>query len=476
LINFDRLNQKKLEDRMTRYLRTTFIAIVTVLFLVSTLSAGYFEKSEYANRRKKLMEKIPDGVAIILGAQLRVTYNEHYQNNDFMYFTGVEIPSAILIIDGVKKESSLFFTITERAARNEGIRLDLVRNPQDVTGIEKVLPYEQFTPYLSKLAEETPVFYTSFKPEELVRECTNEKFRILRRNMTRNEWDGRLTRELQFAKVLGERFPQVEVRDSSRLIWDLRIIKSPAEVDLLRKAARIAVKAHIEMMKSTRVGMHEYELAALYEYLCKKEGAQDLAYYMVICSGKNHPYLHYYKHDRILKDGDFLVIDVGPDLDYYDIDITISYPVNGKFSPRQREIYEASKAVHEACISVYRPGLTGEELREEVDTILIEKGFDLTQEIFQRRTMRGSFGHYVGMATHDVGGGPRVLRPGMVFANEPFAVFPEEKLGVRIEDTILITEDGCENLTEGIPREIAEIEALMKKPGIVQVLKKANLY
>ena len=461
---------------MIRQLRTVFISTLAVFILASTLSAGYFEKSEYASRRKKLMEKIPDGVALLLGAQLRVTYNEHFQNNDFMYFTGVEIPNAILAIDGIKKESVLFFTITEKAARNEGISLDLVRNPREVTGIEKVFPYEQFAPYLSQLAEKTPVFYTSFKPEELVRECTNEKFLILKRNMTRNEWDGRLTRELQFVKVLGERFPQVEVRDCSRLIWDLRVIKSPAEVELLRKAARIAVKAHIELMKSTRVGMHEYELAALYEYLCKKEGAQDLAYYMVICSGENHPHLHYYKHDRVLQDGDFLVIDIGPDLGYYDIDITISYPVNGKFSPRQREIYEAAKAVHDACMSVYRPGLTGKELREEVDAILIKQGFDLKEDIFLKRTMRGSFGHYVGMAVHDVGGGPRVLAPGMVFANEPFAVFPEENLGVRVEDTILITEDGCENLTAGIPREVAEIEALMKKPGIVQVLKKAGLY
>jgi Xaa-Pro aminopeptidase len=461
---------------MFRQTRTAFIAIVVVLLLAASLPASFFEKSEYESRRKKLMKKIPDGVAIILGAQLRVTYNEHYQNNDFMYFTGVEIPNAILLIDGKQKESILFFTITERAARNEGITLDLVRNPQDVTGIEKVLPLEHFTPHLALLAEETPVFYTSFKPEELVRECTNEKYRILRKNMTHNEWDGRLTRELQFVKRLEERFPLVEVRDCSRLIWDLRIIKSPAEVDLLRKAARIAVKAHIELMKSTRVGMHEYELAALYEYLCKKEGAQDLAYYMIICSGENHPYLHYYKHDRILQDGDFLVIDVGPDLGYYDIDITISYPVNGKFTPRQREIYEAAKAVHEANMSVYRPGISVKEVREEVNAILVKQGFDLLEDIFQKRNMQGGFGHYVGMAVHDVGGGPRDLEPGMVFANEPFVVFPEENLGVRVEDTILITEDGCENLTAGIPREIAEIEALMKKPGIIQILKKAGLY
>jgi Xaa-Pro aminopeptidase len=181
---------------------------------------------------------------------------------------------------------------------------------------------------------------------------------------------------------------------------------------------------------------------------------------MIICSGENHPYLHYYEHDRLLEDGDFLVIDVGPDYEYYDIDITVSYPVNGRFTPRQKEIYEACNAVHEACMQVYRPGLTREQCREEVREILEKQGFDLSKDYFQR--MQGGFGHYVGMAVHDVGGSPSVLKPGMVFANEPLCVFPDENLGVRVEDTILITEDGCENLTAGIPRTVEEIEAHMK--------------
>jgi Xaa-Pro aminopeptidase len=184
--------------------------------------------------------------------------------------------------------------------------------------------------------------------------------------------------------------------------------------------------------------------------------------------------MHYYKHDRLLEDGDFLVIDVGPDYHYYDIDITVSYPANGTFTPRQREVYEACLAVHEACMQVYRPGLTLEQCRQEVAEILAKAGFDLAKDYFKR--MRGGFGHYVGMAVHDVGGSPSVLKPGMVIANEPLYVSPEENLGVRVEDTILITEDGCENLTAGIPRTVDEIEALMKKPGIIQVLKKAAIY
>jgi Xaa-Pro aminopeptidase len=448
--------------------------ILFSLIISSTLSAGIFEKSEYAARRAKLMQAIPDGIAVILGAQLRVGYNEHYQNNDFMYFSGVTIPNSILIIDGINKESILFFTISERGARNEGISLDLVRDPKNVTGIEKVYPIEEFSTYLEKLRSQAKIFYTSNIPEELMRECKYEKLRTLRRTMVNNEWDGRMTREQQFINHLKTRYTDITVKDCTQMITELRIIKSPAEIEILRKAAGIAVKAHNELMKSVRVGMHEYELAALYEYYCKKEGANDLAYYTILCSGENHPYLHYYKYDRILEDGDFLVVDAGPDFAYYDIDITVSYPVNGKFTPRQREIYEAALAVHNACISLYKPGITFDEVRKGVEDILVKKGFDLSDDVFQK--MRGGFGHYVGMAVHDVGGGPSVLKPGMVFANEPFAVFADENLGVRVENTILITEDGCEVLTDGIPRTVEEIEALMKQEGSIQVLKKAGLY
>lgn len=426
------------------------------------LFPGIFTKEEYAARRARLMEKIPDGTAVVFGAKPRVDYNEYYQNNDFIYFTGVEVPDAVLIVDGVRRESLLFYSISERAARNHGISLDYVRRPKEITGIERIYPREEFSAFLSRMADGSKILYTPFKPEELMRECSREKFRTLQGNLTFEEWDGRLTRELQFVKLLGERFPDLEVRDCSPMIWDLRVIKSPAEIEVLRKAGRIGVKAHNEMIKATRPGMYEYELAALYEYMVKKEGAQDLAYYAIICSGENHPYLHYYKHDRLLQDGDFLVVDVGPDYGYYDIDITVSYPVNGKFTPRQKEVYEACLAVHEACMKVYRPGLTVEQCRQEVNEILEKRGFDLSKDYFQR--MRGGFGHYVGMAVHDVGGGPSVLKPGMVFANEPLCVFPEENLGVRVEDTILITEDGCENLTAGIPRTVAEIEAHMKNP------------
>jgi Xaa-Pro aminopeptidase len=450
--------------------------LATLIFLPTFhLSAGLlFDKAEYAARRARFMEKIPDGTAVILGAQPVTNYYDYHQNNDFFYLCGVEAPNAVLIIDGIRKTSLLLFTASERSLRNEGLSIDILKNPEEMTGIERVMPIEELNTALGMLGTMGKVIYTPFKPEELARESSLEKFRTLQRNMVLNPWDGRQTREGQLVNLLRERFPDVEVRDCSPLIWELRTIKSAAEVEVMRKAARIGVKAMNEVMKATRPGMSEYEIAALYMYICKKMGAQELAYGVIISSGENHPYVHYYKHDRLLQDGDFLVIDAGPDVDYYDTDITISYPANGRFTPRQKEVYEAAKAVHEACLKVYRPGLSREECRKEVEDALQKQGYDLSKDYFKK--MRGGFGHYVGLAVHDVGGGPAVLKPGMVLANEPLVIYPEEKLGVRVEDTVLITETGCENLTAGIAREVKDIEALMRKDGIPQVLKKAGLY
>jgi Xaa-Pro aminopeptidase len=438
------------------------LALLTIL-PVRVTTVTLFDKGEYAARRAKVMERIGDGLAIVAGAQPLGSYFEYRQSNDFMYLTGVEMPNAHLVIDGARKQSTLFFTSTEAAARNDGIPAEFVRDPLAFTGIEQVGRVADLAPALERLGTAGRAFYTAMAPEELARECSMDKASVLRRSMTNNPWDGRPTREAQFVQLLKSKYPGVEVKDLSPILAELRVIKSPAEIAVLRRAGKLAVQATIETMKATRPGVKEYELNALYEYQVKKGGAQDLAYYMVLSSGPNHPYVHYYKHDRTLQDGDFIVMDVGPNVDYYDIDITVSYPANGTFTPRQKEVYEAANAVHEANMKVYRPGLTAAQCRQEVADILKKQGFDLTKDYF--KSLQGGFGHHVGMAVHDVGGAPMVLKAGMVIANEPMVIYANENLGVRVEDTILITETGCENLTAGLPRTVKDIEALMRRKG-----------
>jgi len=442
--------------------------IMLVFMLTQRCHAGsWFDKAEYAARRAKFMEHIPDGVAVILGATTPASDRQFLQGSDFFYFTGVEIPNAVLIMDGMRKESTLFFSISEREAQGEGISLELIRYPAEATGIERISPIEQLSSTLSRLSLQTDVFYTMFRSEELSRENTNEKFRALQRTMTMNMWDGRLTRELQFVKQLKEKFPHITVKDCSPLFWDLRKIKSPAEIGLLRKAGQIGVKAHIAVMKATRPGTSEQELAALFEYVCKKEMAQELAFYVILMSGPNHAFGHYHKHDRVLRDGDFIILDAGPEYGYYNADISSTFPANGKFSAKQKKIYEMACGIRKTCLDNYRPGITFKDVGEKVKQFLIQKGYDPEDRKFRGLIRYGGYNHSIGLATHDPMGtfaGPdEVLRPGFVFACDINIPYPDQEMGIRLEDTVVITENGYENLSHGIPRSVAEIEALMKK-------------
>ncbi|MBN1387107.1 MAG: aminopeptidase P family protein [Bacteroidales bacterium] len=465
-------------DRFKKVVLSVILGIYCVGAFAQALT---FTTDEYASRRSKLMEKIPDGIAIIFGAPNVTGYTLYAQSNDFIYFTGVEIPNSILVVDGIRKQSTLFFTSTESAAEGEGIDPEIVRNPEGVIGIERHMEYEQFSSALDRYSSGDIVFYTSFLPREIGREVATEKLNVLRRDMVMNKWDGRLTHEQQFVKLLREKYPQVTVKDCSEAIEELRVIKSPAEIDLIRKAGEIGVKAMKEAMRSTEAGMYEYEVSSVYEYMCMKEGIRDMAYNTIISSDKNHPYLHYYKHDRLLKDGDFIVMDVGPDVDYYDIDITISFPANGRFTPAQKEFYTACNEIQKACLRFLKAGRTPEQVGEMArDYLEEEKGFDLEKKYWNelsRHLRRGAVSHYVGLAVHDIGGTARgELEAGMVLAIDVYAAFAGENMGVRVEDTVVITGDGYENLSPGLPREIEEIEALMKEDGVVQLLKENKMY
>lgn len=459
---------------MKRRGRALVRAAVLVLLAGRLAAAGPFDVKEYAARRARLMDKIGDGVAVLLGASTPASDVAFRQGHDFVYLTGVRVPDAYLVVDGLRRESVLFFTMTEAEAASEGIPREMISDPKTFTGIERILPADRFAPTLASLCQRTEVVYTMFKPEEIGPENANEKFNALQRTMTMTPWDGRLTRELQFVKQLRDRFPQVEIRDCSPIVWDLRKIKSPAELDVLRRAARIGVKAHRSLIQSARPGLAEKALASVFEFVCGLGGASGQAYYPIIMSGKNLAYGHYHAYDRVLQTGDFVVLDAGPDYGDYHVDISTSFPASGSFSARQKELYEIALAVHDACLASYRPGLSFKQVGEKVAAMLKEKGLDAYAKDFAGIVRYGGYNHMIGLATHDVTGefaGPdEVLAPGMVFACDIQLFRLDEEIGIRIEDTVAITESGCECLSRGVPRTVAEIETLMKSDGILQVL------
>lgn len=433
------------------------------------------ENAEYATRRARLMDQIPDGIAIILGAVTPVETYRFFQNNDFLYFSGVEIPNAVLVIDGVHRESVLFFSMDERTARGEGLPAGLVTDLVGYTGIERAEPLDGLEPFLAGLSRQVDVFYTSHFPGELTNINTREAHNSWRRTMMENPLDGRLTRELQFVEYLKREYPRVEVKDCASTIWNMRRIKSPAEVALIREAARIGVAAHNELIRNTGIGMTENALAAVFEFICRREGAQELAYPTILMSGTNHPFGHYHRNDRTLQDGDFVILDAGPDYAYYNADISTSFPVNGRFTEYQRELYELANGIMEVCLANYRPGTSLAEVGRKVEEWLVEQGHDPTERRFRGLIRWGGYNHTIGMATHDVqdtfGDADEPLKVGFVFAcdvNMPY----DEDFGLRLEDTVVITEDGCENLSVGVPRTIQEVEAIMRQKGILEIVKR----
>ena len=444
----------------------------------TTGSFDTFDKAEYAGRRARLMEKIGDGAAIFLGATTQASDTPFRQGHDFFYMTGVELPDAFLVVDGMRKESVLFFTTTEAAADGAAIPLDLVRTPVEYSGIERALPAEQFSSFITGLVNRSRPVYTVFKPEELGRENSNEKFNALQNSTTLNVWDGRLTRELQFVRQLRERFPHADVRDSTAIVWNLRKFKSPVELALMRETARIGVKGHRALIQSTRPGIAERSLAAVFDFVVKSEGAQDLAYDTIIMSAKNHAYGHYHMYDRVLNAGDFVILDAAPDYRNYHVDISTTFPASGTFSPRQRELYEAALAVSHVAIESYQPGITFKDVGQKVDALLKARGWDRYAQDFRGIIRLGGYNHSIGLATHDVmgtfAGADEVLQPGFVFACDIQLFRLDEQIGIRIEDTVAITERGHEVLSIGLPRTVSEIEALMKQDGMLQIIKKID--
>lgn len=447
------------------------IRILTLLlFLITGIGSMnaqlIFDKDEYVRRRENLMDQIPGGIAVFRGASLSEGVNQFFQYNNMMYFAGLEIPNIILIIDGVTRKSTLFMTITEAEARGEGISMGLINDPGRFTGIEKVLPYDQFTPVLTSLVKESRSIYTLFKTDELIGEVSSEKANSLKKSMTENEWDGRLTRELQFVSKIHEKFPAAIVKDCSGIVSDLRKYKSEAEIETIREAGRIGVKAHLAFMSSVGVGVKEKYLASLFQFTCKKENAQEIAYPTIIMSAENMPYGHYNRYNRTLQDGDFIILDAGPSYKYYVVDISTSMPANGKFTPEQKELYELANGIREVCIKNYKPGLTLGEVGSYVKKYLIDNGYDPNEKRFSSYIRLAGYNHSIGMAVHDgmgtFKGTDEVLKEGFVFACDIMTNNGNE-IGIRLEDTILITGEGCEVLSAGLPRTIKEVESFMKK-------------
>ena len=428
--------------------------------------------SAYAERRAKLASNI-DGPVVLLGYTGKEEESQTYifaQEENFYYLTGDNEEEAALILlppNGSKAKKDDFdgpreiFFLPPKDPRKEkwnGARMA----PGDPgiearTGFSAVKPMPELRATVERLAKVYPNFYTILPYQRELGGYPHERETV--------DW-------------LKQAAPQVNVKDIRSNIADLRLVKSPTELVLMRQAVELSDEAQLEAMKMMRPGLWEYQVAAKMVETHAMGGSEAEAYAPIVGAGPNSTALHYDKLARKIEDGDIVVLDVGAQFSGYASDITRTLPANGKFTPRQREIYEIVLDAQNAAIAAVKPGMDmcrkGDKSVYKIAYDYINShGKDHEGKALGQYFIHG-LGHSVGLNVHDPGDLCKPFVPGMVVTVEPGIYIPEENLGVRIEDDILVTETGHEVLSGKLPRNVDEIEKIMTG-GAAAHTEKENL-
>jgi Xaa-Pro aminopeptidase len=442
-----------------------------------------FPPEEFQARWNVIFDRIGDhGVAIIQGAPKTNGFLVPRQSNEFYYLCGIETPHAYLILDGKTRKATL--VLPPRDARLESAEGKVLSSNdaelvKQITGAAVVLSSKEMTEeWMRQIVSGVgAIIYTPLAPAEGNGQSRGE-LRSANTAITSDPWDGRPSREAHFQSLLKSRFPGTEIQNLSPILDELRSVKSPREIALIRRASKLAGFGLIQAMKSSRPGVFEYQLDAAARYVFLAGGARLEGYRSITAAGTENIWnMHYYRNAAALKAGDLVLMDFAPECRYYTSDIARMWPVNGKFSPVQREILQFVLEYRNAIIKRLRPGVTPRAIRDEAKAAM-EEVFNRTKfskPIYEKAAHRlvdsggGVFSHPVGMAVHDDGSYARgVLKPGHVFSIDPQLRVPEETLYYRYEDVIVITEKGYENFTDFLPTELDEIEELVGHDGIVQ--------
>ncbi len=446
-------------------------------------------KTEFARRRKRLMQAMgKQSIAILPNSPVRQRNRDvehsYRPDSDFYYLTGYAEPESVAVIVPGREHGEYILFCRERDpemetwhGRRAGLEGAMERFGADdafpITDIDEILP--------GLLENRERVYYTMGANSDFDSQVTN--------------WI-KLLRQKSRAGV----HTPGEFIALDHTLHDMRLYKSAAEVRAMRTAAQISARAHVRAMRATKPGVMEYQVEAelLHEFMMG--GAREPAYPSIVGGGENGCILHYTENESPLKDGDLLLIDAGAEYEYYAADITRTFPVNGVYSKAQRTLYELVLKAQYAAIEQVRPGNHWNQPHEAVVNILTEGLLELgllkgklatliSNEAYRKFFMHRT-GHWLGMDVHDVGDYKvgdewRVLEPGMVMTIEPGLYIPAGtrgvakkwwNIGIRIEDDVLVTRDGYEVLTDGVPKEPDEIEALMAGRRVVKkkaVKKKA---
>ena len=416
----------------------------------------------------------PKSVAIIPGAHDTTRSNDtHYrfrQDSDFFYLTGFEEPDALAVI---KPESDKQYTLFVRPRDPEGEIWDGrragVEGAKSEFGATEAFPVEEFAARLREFLDGADVLYYRLGVDR--------------------DLDDTIVKEISNMRATNRKpvHPPQTIIDPATIVHEMRVLKSPEEIEIMQAAADIAAEAHCEAMKAVKPGMQEYQIEALIEQIFRRHGAAGPAYTSIVGAGPNATVLHYINNDGELRDGELLLVDAGAEYKGYASDITRTFPINGRYTKPQREIYDLVLKAQMACVEMVRPGTTHDQLKQHSIEVLTEGMVELgllqgnPEELIKDKKhekfyMHG-LGHMLGIDVHDVGRyyfgqESRALEPGVVMTVEPgLYIAPDTKdvpeqylgIGVRIEDDVLCTNNGPRVLTHKVPKQAQEIEALMRQ-------------
>ncbi len=436
------------------------------------------EESPHRARRRRLLAALEDGAVAVVAtaaAHLRNGDNEFRfrPDSDFHWLTGFSEPNALLVLCKGRSEGEQVLFLQPRHREQEiwtGRRLGVERACATL-GVDEAHAIDELDALLPKLLKgRDPLHYRTGLRPDLDARVLGMVNALRTRVREQNPSPGRIV-------------------DPSLLLHEMRVTKDAHELAAMRRAAAITADAHVAAMKATTPGRREYEIEALVEGEFRRQGAGGPAYPSIVASGANATILHYHENDRRMEAGDLLLLDAGCEFDCYAADVTRTWPVGGRFTPAQRNVYSLVLAAQHAAIAAVKPGASVNEAHDVAVRVLIDglRGLALlpgsAEEILASRSFRRFYmhrtGHWLGMDVHDVGdyfarGGAanehRRLEPGMVVTVEPGLYFAEDDatipaeyrgIGVRIEDDVLVTASGNEVLTLACPKEVADLEALV---------------
>lgn len=418
----------------------------------------------YKAHRQKLASRLPDGALAIVNSNDIMPTNADgtmpfRQNNDLLYLTGVDQEETILVLfpqchDKKHREILFLRETNETIAIWEGDKLTKERARRE-TGIETVYWLDDFETVLKVLmAEANEVYLPSNEHTRRSKEVT--------------------TREERFVEWIRKEYPLHAYGRLAPIMNRLRSVKSREEIDQMRHACKITEEGFRRVLKFVKPGVTEYEIEAEYLHEFVRRGSRGFAYTPIVASGFNACVLHYILNENTCEDGDLILMDVGAEYGNYAADMTRTIPVNGKFTQRQRDVYEAVLRVMKAAMKLLRPGVYLADYHKKVGELmqneLLGLGLLTEREIadqdpgnpaYRKYFMHGT-SHFIGLDVHDVGLWYEPIEAGMVFTVEPGIYIRDENIGIRLENNILITEDGYEDLMGDIPLEPDDIEALMR--------------